>query len=344
DNEKASMKVNTFSANSSEILQGIALNNQTHVYSETSTNSKVKKSYPAGSILKYYDYSNGWYRTGVFINGVKEVGYINKSHVENAMQEQILLEGISLKNNTPIYEKASKDSNIRKSYSQGSILKFYTFSDNWYKTGVFINGKKVTGYIHKSDIELPVDNPVLLEGVALKDKTTVYTKASTSSSKRKDYSQGSILKFYTFSDNWYKTGVFINGKKVTGYISKSDIELPVNSPVLLEGVALKDKTTVYTKASKKSGKRKDYSQGSILKFYTFTDNWYKTGVFINGEKVTGYIHKSDIELPVENPELLKGIALKNKPPVYTKPSKNSSIRKSYSQGSILKYYTFTDNW
>src|SRR5699024_9025981 len=110
--------------------------------------------------------------------------------------------------------------------------------------------------------------------------------------KRKDYSQGSILKFYTFSDNWYKTGVIIDGKKVTGYIAKSDIELPVDSPVLLEGIALKDNTAVYTSASKNSNKRRDYSQGSILKFYTFTNNWYKTGVYINGKKETGYIHKS----------------------------------------------------
>ncbi len=335
---------NVLSAASSQSMQGIALNNRTHVYSEPSTNSKSKKSYAEGSILKYHDYSDEWYRTGVFINGVKEVGYIHKSHVENAMNDPVLLEGIALKNRTPVYMRASTGSSIRKDYAPGSILKYYTFSENWYRTGVIINGVKQTGYIHKSDVENPTESPELLEGIAIKDRTPVYTRPSTSSSIRRDYAPGSILKYYTFTDEWYKTGVYINGVKQTGYIHKSDVENPTDNPELLEGVALKNKTAVYSKPSTGSKKKKEYSPGSILKYYTYTDNWYRTGVYIDGVKETGYIHKSDVDTATDNPVYKRGVALKQPTTVYSKASTNSKTLKSYSSGRVLIYYTYSKDW
>lgn len=333
-----------FSTASAQSLQGIALNNRTHVYSEPSTSSESKKSYAKGSILKYHDYSDNWYRTGVFIDGVKEVGYIHKSHVENAMEDPVLLEGVALKNRTPVYMRASTDSSIRKDYAPGSILKYYTFSENWYRTGVFVNGVKQTGYIHKSDVENPTDNPVLLEGIAITDRTPVYTNPSTNSSIRRDYAPGSILKYYTFTDEWYKTGVFIDGVKLTGYIHKSDVENPTDNPELLEGVALKNKTAVYSNPSTGSKKKKEYSSGSILKYYTYTDSWYRTGVYINGVKETGYIHKSDVDTATDNPVYKRGVALQQPTTVYSRASTNSKALKSYSSGRVLIYYTYSEDW
>src|SRR5690625_1300929 len=320
---KSSAKLNlTMKATSSKIsLEGIALKNPTSVYADTSTSSKSLKSYPTGSILKYSEDPKlkDWYTTGVYINGVKHEGYIHKSHVENADNNHVLLEGIALKNSTSVYTRASTSSGARKSYPAGSVLKYYTYSENWYKTGVYINGKKQTGYIHKSHVEDVTENQVLIEGIALKNSTSVYTRASTSSGARKSYPAGSILKYYTYSKNWYKTGVYINGKKQTGYIHKSHVENATNSPRLHEGIA-KSSTTVYTNASTQSGALRSYPAGSILKYYTYSKDWYRTGVYINGKKQTGYIHKSHVENATDNPKFHEGVALESPTRVYTNAS------------------------
>src|SRR5699024_3369723 len=142
-----------------------------------------------------------------------------------------------------------------------------TYSENWYKTGVYINGKKQTGYIHKSHVEDVTENQVLIEGIALKDSTSVYTRASTSSGARKSYPAGSILKYYTYSKNWYKTGVYINGKKQTGYIHKSHVENATDNPKIHEGIALESPTRDYTNASTRSKALSFYLIVSILESY-----------------------------------------------------------------------------
>src|SRR5699024_5504752 len=277
-------KVSTFSSDSVS-YSGVALKNKTHVYSQQSRDSDILKSYSEGSVLKYSyvtDLNENWYRTGVFINGKKQTGYIHKSDVENAIDNPESLEGIGKKSPTHVYSSASTSSKSLKSYKKGSILKYSTFSKDWYKTGVFIDGKKHTGYIHKSDVENPVENPESLEGIEIKSPTHVYSSASTSSKSLKSYKKGSILKYSTFSKDWYKTGVSIDGKKQTGYIHKSDVENPVENPESLEGIGIKSPTHVYSSASTSSKSLKSYKAGSILKYSTFSKDWYKTGVFIDG--------------------------------------------------------------
>src|SRR5690625_1170671 len=328
----------------SESLQGVGLKSPTHVYASASTSSKSLKSYSAGSVLKYSTFSENWYQTGVFINGKKHTGYIHKSHVENATQNSESLQGVGLKSPTHVYASASTSSKSLKSYSAGSVLKYSTFSENWYQTGVFINGKKHTGYIHKSHVENATQNPESLQGVGLKSPTHVYASASTSSKSLKSYSVGSVLKYSTFSENWYQTGVFINGKRHTGYIHKSHVENATQNPESLQGVGLKSPTHVYASASTSSRSLKSYSVGSVLKYSTISENWYQTGVFINGKRHTGYIHKSHVENATQNPESLQGVGLKSPTHVYASASTSSRSLKSYSAGSVLKYSTFSENW
>ncbi len=292
-------KSNSVTVKNQTLLEGVALQGPTYVYESTSTNSKKLKSYSSGSILKYYDSTSDWYRTGVYINGVKQTGYIRKSDVDTSTESPKLLEGVALKNPTGVYLRASKDSIRRKVYPTGSILKYYTYTKDWYRTGVFINGVKQTGYIHKSDVDTSTESPKLLEGVALKNPTGVYLRASKDSIRRKVYPTGSILKYYTYTKDWYRTGVFINGVKQTGYIHKSDVDTATENPKFLEGIAIKSPTAVYTRASTSSKALKTYSAGSILKYYTYTKDWYRTGVYINGVKQTGYIHKSHVGKPGE---------------------------------------------
>src|SRR5699024_7142207 len=144
------------------------------------------------------------------------------------------------------------------------------FSSEWYKATVWVDGEKLTGYIHKNHIELPTDEFVSLSGIATKAPTKVYSNASTSAATLKSYSQGSILKYKTFTSNWYEATVYVDGKAHTGYIHKSHVEQPTDKPVSLSGVATKAPTKVFSKASTSAATLKSYSQGSILKYKTFT--------------------------------------------------------------------------
>src|SRR5690606_13367975 len=131
-------------------------------------------------------------------------------------------------------------------------------------------------------VEEPTNSPVTKRGVATQTSTKVYSKPSTSSKALKSYSQGSILKYQTFTSNWFKATVYIKGKKHTGYIHKKHVEEPTKSPVTKRGVATQASTKVYSKPSTSSKALKSYLQGSILKYQTFTANWYKATVYIKG--------------------------------------------------------------
>src|SRR5699024_290261 len=119
-----------------------------------------------------------------------------------------------------IYTSTSTNSKVLKDYSQGKILKFKTFISEWYEATVYVNGEYIKGYIHKDDVELPVEKQEILNGIATKSPTKVYSNASTNSKTLKSYSQGKVLKYKTFIGDWYEATVYVNGKYIKGYIHK----------------------------------------------------------------------------------------------------------------------------
>ncbi|MFB5282803.1 glucosaminidase domain-containing protein [Peribacillus sp. Hz7] len=255
------------------------------------------------------------------------------------------LQGVALDPPTNVYEQTNTSSKVLKSYSQGTILRYQAYSDNWYKASVYISGKAVTGYIYKADVETATASPVSVSVIGLDQPTNVYTKASTSSATVKSYAQGTILKVQTFTSKWYAATVYVNGEKRTGYIYKGDVEKIVTSPEPVSGIGLKNPTNVYAKASTSATKLKSYAQGTILKMQTFTSKWYAATVYVKGEKKTGYIHVNDIEkIWTSKQQLLEGAALKAPTNVYSKASRNSSVFRSYTQSKVLKYRTFSENW
>lgn len=184
----------------------------------------------------------------------------------------------------------------------------------------------------------------ILEGVALKSPTKVYSSTSRSSELLKDYNKGSILLYLPHSGEWYGAVVFINGKRHNGFINKSDVDTSVKDQQVLKGIGTKSPTSVYSEASTSSNKLKSYGQGSRLLYTTYTSNWYEAVVFVNGDRKIGYIHKSHVANIVENQQLLRGLGLKSPTPIYAKASTDSKQIKSYPSGSILLYKTFTGNW
>ena len=114
--------------------------------------------------------------------------------------------------------------------------------------------------------------------------------------------------------------------------------------VILNGIALKDQTRVYSERSRNSTTLRSYAQGTALMYWEFNSSWYEALVILDGVRQTGYIHKDDVEtLDLSNQTLLKGISL-GKTNVYTRPSKKAGTHRSYQDGHILMYKTFSQDW
>lgn len=317
--------------------------NKTNVYVKPNRSSKVLRSYQKGRLLYYQTFTSEWHQAIVILNGERQVGYIHVNDVEEPVNEQTSLSGFSMKNPTNIYEQPNKKSKVLKTYNSGRFLYYKTFLSDWYEAVVIINGVPKTGYIHVDDVQEPDENPIHLKGVS-KNKTNIYTNLNPKSKVLKSYPEGSILQFQTLVDGWYKAIVYVNGKPETGYIKASDVELPTTEPIHNRGIALKNKTSVYAKPSKNSKVLKSYNVGHVLQYRTFIDNWYEATVIINGKPVTGYINVKDVDNVTSNQVAVKGYAKKSKTKVYKNLNKNSKVLKSYNEGHLLQYKTFTDHW
>lgn len=324
--------------------RGIALKEKTNVYKEQSTDSNILKSYKQGTILKYKSLNENWYEATVYVNGKPHTGYIYKNDVENIITPQKSFQGIALNTKTPVYQRASKDSKILKTYSKGSILKYKSLSSQWYEATVYVNGKKHTGYIYKDDVENG-NTSTNYQGFALKDSTKVYSKANKSSKALKSYPKARVLKYTSFTSDWYQATVYVKGKKQTGYIHKYDVaNIHKDKQTELRTVALNNKVNVYMTTSRNSNILKNYSHGSILKVRTYSKDWFEATVYVNGKKHTGYIAVKDVEITDPQQRTLSSKAKEKPTRVYQKATRDSKVLKSYTAGRILKYRTFSENW
>ncbi|MBM7539759.1 SH3 domain-containing protein, partial [Amphibacillus cookii] len=253
---------------------------------------------------------------------------------------------LSSRDKTHVYSQPSTSSSALRSYSPGRLLQYRTLSANWYEAIVIINGQQQTGYIHKDHVEtFDRSNQQSLQGLSSRDKTHVYSQPSTSSSALRSYSPGRLLQYKTLSANWYEAIVIINGQQQTGYIHKDHVEtFDRSNQQSLQGLSLRDKTHVYSQPSTSSSALRSYSPGRLLQYRTLSANWYEAIVIINGQQQTGYIHKDHVEtLDLSNQQSLEGIALKQTH-VYSAPSKNSNVLRSYQSGHVLMYKTYSNEW
>src|SRR5690625_2888748 len=327
-----------------DVTEGIGTGKITKVYSRASTDSKVLKSYKEGKLLKFRTFTKGWFEATVYVNGKKHTGYIAAKDVEQIKDKQQTLNGIGIKKPTRVYSQTSKNSKTLKSYKEGKVLKYRTFTKEWFEATVYVNGKKHTGYIAAKDVEQIKDNQQTLNGIGIKQPTRVYSSASKSSKTLKSYKAGSILKYRTYTKSWFEATVYVNGKKHTGYIAAKDVEQIKDNQQTLKGIGIKQPTRVYSSASKSSKTLKSYKAGNILKYRTFTKGWFEATVYINGKKQTGYLASTDVEEIKESQETLNGVGIKQPTRVYSLASKESKVLKNYKYGHILKFRTFSNNW
>lgn len=327
-----------------ELYEGIATKESTNMYAFPMSNSKVVKVYNEGSLLKYYSYTSGWYKSKVSVDGVYQTIYINKDDVDPITTNPVLQEGFALNNEMKIYDLPSRDSEVLRTFDQGTYLLFYTYTSNWYKSQVRVDGRMRTIYINKDDVEKPTTQPELHKGLSLKDPTNMYASPSRDSKVIRTFALGSTLLYYTYSSQWYKSYVTYNGSPHVIYINNDDVEQITDNPILKEGFALNRSTEMYASPSLSSKVLRTFEQGFIMKFYTYSPNWYKSNTTVDGKSQTIFIHKDDVELVNQSSEILQGLALKTTTEVYSLPSRDSSVLKFYSKFSLLKYYNFSENW
>src|SRR5690606_34554972 len=108
------------------------------------TEATILKELPKGTVLTLKPFWNNWYATELRLDGQTVIGYLLQDTIEIAMTERKSLSGVSLENKTNVYRNPSTSSEVLKTYSQGAILKYQTFSSDWYKATVYVNGVKHT--------------------------------------------------------------------------------------------------------------------------------------------------------------------------------------------------------
>lgn len=343
--DEVAVQSQLFVASSVSDLYGVALKDSTHVYGSKSQDSDILRSYNQGHILKYQEHETNWYIATVIINGQAKTGYIHVDDVDTTENNPQRLTGFALKASTPVYTSPSKNSKVIRSYNRGHNLVYSTFSTEWYKATVYVDGVAQTGYIHTNDVGNDFETSgTRLKGVALKNPTPVYSNTSKNSNQLRTYNQGHILSYRTHNSDWFEATVYLNGSANIGYIHADDVETADQSPSELEGIGLKNGTNVYNSTSTNSSVLRSYNQGHVLKYRTFTSNWYEATVYINGERNTGYISASDVDEIVESTERLEGIGVNAPTYVYSKPSINSTSLRSYSEGRNLVYQPYTSEW
>ncbi len=332
-------KAQTLAVKNQKSFRGIANKSPTNIRTSPSTKSKVLTTFPVGTVLNYKSYNDHWYEISVSVNGKNRVGYIHKKHVENAIGSPSTLRGVALNSPTNIRSRASTKSSVVSTLPIGSVITYKEFSAHWYEATVKVNGKNVTGYIHKKHVENAINKQESLRGVALNSPTNVRQRASTKSNVVKSLPIGSVIEYKTFSAYWYEV---IEGKNILGYIHKNHVENAVANQKKFFGMALKSPTNIRSRASTKANIIASFDEESIEEIRSFTTYWYEVQITVNGKKVNGYVHRNH----VQNMEgkTLRGVASKSTTIIRTEPSTKSKRLTTYSAGSILEYQIHNAHW
>lgn len=326
-------------------LQGYAASHPVNVYSSTSKDSKVLKSYNYGNQIYYYSYSDAWHQVTFYINGVSHRGYVHSRDVVDSRSKAPYVKGVALnKVNVRVSPKVS--ASILKSYKKGRVLTYRSYNDTWYEVTVIKNGKKQKGYIATKDIDTIVKNQYSTEGTTIKNQTNIYSLPSTDAKVLKKYNEGKVLKYKIYTENWYEATVYVGNSKKVGYIYAKDVESvkPYHSNPTISGIGINKTTRVYSSPSTSGKVVKSYKEGQLLKMKKYSTNWYVATIYVNGKSQKGYIYRNDIEL-IKNPQqTLRGVGISQPVPVYTLASHDSKVIKVYNYGNILKLRTFSKSW
>jgi hypothetical protein len=320
-------------------IKGIAMKNPTNIYAAKSRESKVLKTYQQGHILAFQPLDSNWHSALVNVNGETLQGYIHKGDVDLIVEPKKMT-GVALKQPAMVYETPSESSRIIGSYPYNQEVAYQTLSSRWHTVVIHVNGTAKTGYVRAADIGPAASSPAV-RGIALLEKTPVFSAPKTDSNILKEYKKGSILKYRAYQSGWFIATVYVNGKTNEGYINAKHVETAVSDPKGYKGVAIKNPVQIYAMPSASSKTVKSYKYGSILQFRTFARDWHEVTVYVKGKKQAGYLKAADIG---DLDTTLKGYAVNKTTSVYKKPAQGSGVFKSYKRGHLLQFRAYSANW
>ncbi|MEK5389683.1 polysaccharide deacetylase family protein [Margalitia sp. FSL K6-0131] len=180
-----------------------------------------------------------------------------------------------------------------------------------------------------------------IHGYALVEPVNVYASTSREAPILKSYDYNHPLVYQPYSSDWYIVEVIVNGNRYKGYINKDDVG-NISEAQSVKGITLNN-TNVYSSTSIDSPVLNNYEKGSIIEYRSYDTDWYMVTVNDNDKEYTGYIPTNNVET-ITNKPIEGEIGVIESTKVYSNPSLDANIIKSYQAGQLLSYRTFTKNW
>ena len=268
-----------------------------------------------------------WYKVKVTISGKSVTGYASANYINKTTSSSSNSSSSSMATSTFLRRTGTVNAtslNIRKTTSTSSeklatikkstivnVLDKKTVSGTvWYKVNVTVNGKSITGYVHKTYITLEkttVTSSTYTLGKLNAASVPIYKSANTYDTKKGTLSKDQeVILLGTLTVNnvkWTKVKVKIDGTATTGYVQSSKITnltSTASSTTNKKGVTSGKVTARRIASTLASSKGTLAKNTSVTVNATLTVNgkeWYKCTYKVDGETTTGYILASKVSFP-----------------------------------------------
>ena len=176
----------------------------------------------------------------------------------------------------------------------------------WYKIKVTISGEPVTGYVSASYINKTTTSTFLrrtgkVNATSLNIRKTTSTSSTILAKVKKSTLVNVLDKKKVNGEEWYKVSLKVNGKTITGYVTKKYITLEattISSSTYTLGIMNASSVPIYKTANTYDTKKGTLSKNQeVILLGTLTVNnvkWTKVKAKIDGTAITGYVKSSKI--------------------------------------------------
>ncbi|WP_455718368.1 SH3 domain-containing protein [Anaerosporobacter sp.] len=258
-----------------------------------------------------------WYKIKVTINGKSVTGYVSGAYVKKTTTSTstfLRRTGIVNATSLNIRKTTSTSSTILAKVKKSTIVnvldKKKVSGTEWYKVSLKVNGKTITGYVHKKYITLEattVSSSTYTLGKLNTSSVPIYKTANTYDTKRGTLSKNQeVILLGTLTVNnvkWTKVKAKVDGTAITGYVQSSKITKvtsTASSTQNKKGVTSSKITSRRIASTLASSKGTLAKNTSVTVQATLTVNgskWYKCTYKVDGETTTGYIPSSKVSFP-----------------------------------------------
>lgn len=219
----------------------------------------------------------------------------------------------------------------------GEFLKVKeTTYSTWYTITSKIDGSRLTGYIHKDDIETSIKgNSKIVKGIATKELALARYPGGPSV---KSLPEGYFLQWSLYNPEW----AWAKFDGIIYFFKIKDIILYTSSDTRVKTASsLPHKLTVRKAPTEEATVLETYPEGSYLQFIEYNDRYY---VAVFGGQY-GFFKKSDMLLyePRQSGFFTKAAGPQGLS-AYAAPSTSSTKLSAFEAGTILNFADFNGSW